>query len=348
MRQHLEMTADRIEHTLAAHKVQGSVWGGKVLPRFVRYQVMVPTWQKLRSIAQLDEELALALSVESVRIYRENAVLIIEVPRSDADTIIPLSILDREMAGHLPEFSAVVGIAASGKPLALCITSTSVVHVLIVGTTGSGKTVLQRTLLASMMHHNDPERLRIVLIDGKNGRGLETFEGSPHVVGNVITGVDESVHALRWLVEQMEQRDRERRSTPVVVIAIDELADLAMRDAEIVASLTRIAQRGREAGIHIVATTQRPDSSVMTGLLKSNFPARFVGRVATAHDSVVASGRPKFDAHKLLGRGDFIGLADAHVRFQAACRDEEIDPAVLEQLLNATGRTQRMRMEVRP
>ena len=198
------------------------------------------------------------------------------------------------------------------------------VHVLVAGTTGSGKTALARSFLLSLALFNRPDALRLVLIDPK-GRGFGPLAGLPHLLGRVATTTAEGALALEWLVGEMERRDRDEVSTPELVVGIDELADLLVTGGkEVERSLLRLAQRGREAGVHLVACTQKPSAEVVSGLLKANFPVRLVGSVASPEDAKVASGIAGTGAEKLMGRGDFLLVARGDVvRFQAAYAAED-------------------------
>lgn len=317
----LDAQADRIEAVLASHKISSRVWGGSVLPRFSRYQLTTAAGIRVDSVTRLSEEIALSLGVPSVRVWRENAAIQVEVPRPGARAIPMASILaqipvERLAAGVI----AILGLDETGRPLLLRIDSPDVAHVLVAGTTGSGKTVLARSIIASLVEMHSPARLNLLLVDPKGGRGYGPFAELPHLVGPVATDPDAGAQALAWLVHTMEQRDREHCSTPPIVCAIDELADLLITGGkELQTAVVRLAQRGREAGIHLLACTQRPAAEVMSGLLKANFPVRLVGAVASPEDAKVATGIAGSGAEKLLGRGDFLLISRGRVRrFQAA------------------------------
>lgn len=321
-RRRLEMQADRIEAVLASHKVAGRVWGGTVTTRFVRFQITTAMGIKVNKVEDLSEEIALSLGVPSTRVYRENAVIQVEVPREGpiAPVMLDHIMADMQKLGRTRGLVAVLGKDENGRPLLVRIDSPDVAHVLIVGTTGSGKTALARTIIASLLRLRRQSDLQLLLIDPKGGRGYGCFSGAPHLVGPIATDVDAGAEALTWLVDVMEQRDARQVSTPPIVCAIDELADLLMVGGKpLQAAAVRIAQRGREAGIHLVACTQRPASEVMSGLLKANFPVRLVGAVTSPEDAKVATGIAGSGAEKLLGRGDFLLISRSQVRrFQAA------------------------------
>jgi S-DNA-T family DNA segregation ATPase FtsK/SpoIIIE len=215
----------------------------------------------------------------------------------------------------------VLGVDEGGAPLLLRMDSPSVAHVIVAGTTGSGKTAAMRTLLLSLAMHNHPGRLQLVLIDPK-GRGVAPLAALPHVRRDqgIVQDVSTATQVLQGLAEEMVQRDAGRRSLPRIIIAIDELADLLSQGGKPVAeALTRLTQRGREAGLHVVAATQKPAAALVGGLVKANFPVRLVGSVVSPEDARVAAGIGGTGAERLLGRGDFLLISKGeNIRFQAA------------------------------
>jgi len=322
-RQWMDVQADRIERTCEQHGVRARVWGGDVLPRVIRYQMSVGGGTKLERVQRLAEELAMALAAPNVRVYRAAAAVMVEVPRPGEPSRVTLDGLLRRMGREPGPMTAVLGLDQEGQTLLVRLPSPNACHVLVVGMTGSGKTVLGRTLLGSLAMFNRPEALRLVLIDVKRGRAYGDLAHLPHVLGRLVTTAEEAPLALGWLVEEMERRDGEGINSPRLVCAIDELADLMMVGGrEVEQALVRLAQRGREAGIHLVCGTQRPSASVMNGLLRANFPVRLVGVVGTPEDAKVATGIAGSGAEKLLGGGDFLCVARGEViRFQAAVMD---------------------------
>lgn len=317
MRRRLDMQADRIEVVLASHKVAGRVSGGTVTPRFIRFQVMTGADTKVAKVTGLAEEIALSLGVASARVYRQNGAIQVEVPREQPAAVRMAPLVER--LAKVPAVTALLGVDEHGTPLLLRLSSPDVVHVLVAGTTGSGKTALVRTVLLSLALFNRQSTVQLVLIDPK-GRGFGPLAELPHVLGRVAATTAEGVQALSWLVSEMERRDREGISSPALVVGIDELADLLATGGKAVEqALLRLAQRGREAGIHLVACTQKPAAEVVSGVLKANFPVRLIGAVASADDARVAAGVAGTGAEKLLGRGDFLLVSKGDVtRFQAA------------------------------
>jgi S-DNA-T family DNA segregation ATPase FtsK/SpoIIIE len=322
MQRDLHFQADRIELVLASHKVPARVTGGKVTPRLVRYQLATPLGVRIKQIASLAEELALSLGAPSCRVYRQEGQVQVEVPRPEGQAV-RLQDLCQRLAGQgrgtVPPVTAVLGLDTEGIPLLLRLPSPNVAHVLIAGTTGSGKTALARAMVASLVIFNSQRALQLVVVDPK-GRGLKVFDGLPHLVAPVVTRVDGALAVLERLVQEMEQRDATGCSEPRLVVVLDELADLVqVGGREMEGLVRRLTQRGREAGVHVVACTQKPAAAVIGGLVKSNFPVRLVGSVPSPEDAKVATGVGGTGAERLLGQGDFLLVAKGQVvRLQAA------------------------------
>ena len=359
----LNYQADRIEMVLSSHKIPSRVTGGTVTPRLVRYQITTPLGVRVKQLSNLSEEIALSLGSRSCRVFRQDGQVQVEVPRNDGQIVSLLALCRRlalegpRRAETVPPATAVLGLDHDGVPLLLRLPSPNVAHVLIAGTTGSGKTALARSIIASLALHNSQRALQLVLIDPK-GRGFTAYEGLPHLLRPVVTRTEEALPVMQQLIEEMERRDAEARSDPRLVVVLDELADLVQvggREAE--GLLTRLTQRGREAGIHLVACTQKPAAAVIGSMVKSNFPVRLVGSVASPEDAKVATGIAGTGADRLLGQGDFVVVAKGQVtRMQAAyIRPDEIQLLVARlargshsarQMLVATGSDGRPSTEV--
>jgi len=377
MRQKLEFQADRIEAVLALHKVPAHVTGGTVTPRWVRFQVLPALGARISRIKGLSEELAAALDTPNCRVNRCGAAVMVEVPRDDPQPVRLLPLYHqltnpqsaiRNPQSPIPPLTAILGLAEDGAPLLIRLPSPDVAHILVAGTTGSGKTVLLQAIILSLALSNPApspsqgegwgegkppspsqgegwgegkppspsqgegwgEGLALVLIDPK-GHAFSLFEGLPHLARPVIRDVAEATEALQSLVRLMERRPLCQGGLPHVVVVIDELADLMMTGGQPVQwALTRLTQRGREAGIHVVAATQKPTAAVLGPLVKANFPVRLVGHVTCIEDARTATGWSGTGAERLMGRGDFLAVAEGRVvRFQVAhVSAEEIREAV--------------------
>jgi S-DNA-T family DNA segregation ATPase FtsK/SpoIIIE len=317
MRRVLEYQADQIEMVLYSHKVPGRVLGGVVTPRWVRFEVVPALGSKVNGVARLSEEIALRLGSGGVRVRRQGGRVQVEVPREDGEVVRLLPLAAR--LGEIPRQAAVLGLDEEGVPLLLRIPSPEVGHVLVCGTTGSGKTALARSMVVSLALHNRQGEVQLVVIDPK-GRGYAALADLPHLKYPVVREVVDAGYVLNELVRLMTERDREGVSEPRVVVAIDELADLVMSGGQGIArSIMRLTQRGRGAGLHVIGCTQKPTVDAIGSLVKSNFPVRLVGSVVSAEDAKVASGLPGTGAEKLMGRGDFLLVVKGEVRrFQAA------------------------------
>ncbi len=313
----LNLQADGIERVLQRHKAAGRVQGGTVTPRFIQFQVKPSAGTKVRKVQSLSEEIALELGTREARIYRSGKEINVEVPREEPEPVRLLPLCER--LAFVPPQTAVLGVEENGTPLLLRLSAPDVAHVLVAGTTGSGKTALARTLLTSLVMYNQPNEVQLLLIDPK-GRGFGPLRKLPHVMGEVVRSNEEAVARLRWLVGEMERRDHEQIKHPALVVAVDELADLLQTGGKAVgAMLTRLAQRGREAGIHLVACTQKPTAGIIGGGMVANFPVRLVGSVASKDEARYATGVSESGAEKLEGKGDFLLVVKGEcVRFQAA------------------------------
>lgn len=331
MRRVLDYQADQIEMVLTSHRVHGRVLGGVVTPRWVSYQVLPEVSTKVSKIIGLSEELALRLGAPRVRVSRKGAAVQVDVPREDAQVVRLLNLCRR--LKEMPKQTAILGLDESGIPLLLRLPSPEVAHVLVAGTTGSGKTALVRSMALSLAMHNRLGEVQMLFIDPKRN-GFDPFiafddlgGGLPHLLRPPVQEIHQAVFLLGEMVEEMVRRDRENISEPRVIIFIDELADLMEQGGKAMDRLmTRLTQRGRSAGIHIIACTQKPLAASIGSITRSNFPVRLVGSVASADDAKIAAGISGTGAEKLLGRGDFLLVAKGHVtRFQAAyVNDQEI------------------------
>ncbi len=321
----LHLQADRIEMVLQNHKAPARVTGGRVTPRTVQFHLQPAPMTKVAKVEALSEEIALALGAPSARVTRANGKINVEVPRVDSSQIHFLELAarmerDQELVRVLQiAGTALLGLDAEGVPLLVRLTSPEVTHILIAGTTGSGKTEVVKTILASLAHFQKAREIQMLLVDPK-GNAFRAFEGLPHLLCPIIKTVHDSITWLRWLEAEMERRQSEDITRPRIVLVLDELADLLMQGGpEVQVHLTRLAQRGRSAGISILACTQKPTSGAIGTLVKANFPVRLVGKVTSAEEARVASGLAGTGAEKLAGRGDFILVAGGErVRFQAA------------------------------
>jgi S-DNA-T family DNA segregation ATPase FtsK/SpoIIIE len=284
---------------------------------------------RVAQIASLQRDLALALSAERLRIEAPvpgRAYVGIEVPNLRSALVRLRPLLETEAFYKIGSPLAIaLGRDVSGGPLVADLARMP--HLLIAGTTGSGKSVCIAALATCLAMNNAPEDLRMVMIDSKMVE-LIRFNGLPHLFGKVETNVTRILGVLRWVVVEMEhryklleaakardidaynlhlQRRKDTPTLPRIIVLIDEMADLMMSAPDQTEhALVRLAQMARATGIHLVVATQRPSTDVVTGLIKANFPARLAFAVASGVDSRVILDLP--GAETLLGRGDLLFL----------------------------------------
>jgi DNA segregation ATPase FtsK/SpoIIIE, S-DNA-T family len=334
-------TAVLIEKTLAEFGIPANVVGYRVGPTVTQFAIEPgytekngtdgePTRQKVRvaQISGLSKDLALALSAERIRIEAPvpgHSFVGIEVPNSKSSIVRLKSILEsEEFNKHKSSLMIAMGRDVSGQPVVADLARMP--HLLIAGTTGSGKSVCIAALTACLAMNNSPQQLKMVMLDPKMVE-LVRFNGLPHLLGKVETETTRILAVLAWAMTEMDRRYRlleeihardidvynqrmarkKKDALPRIVILIDELADLMMTAPDQTeTSLIRLAQMARATGIHLVVATQRPSTDVVTGLIKANFPARISFSVASSIDSRVILDST--GAETLLGRGDMLFL----------------------------------------
>ncbi len=307
---------------------------------------------RVGKIAALADDLALALSARSVRIQAPvpgKGYVGIEVPNDQASLVHLREVIESEAFQRLRSpLRFGLGQDVSGRAVAIDLAAMP--HLLIAGTTGSGKSVCVNALIACLLLHNTPAQLRLIMVDPKRVE-LSNYNGIPHLLTPVVVELERVTGVLQWVTREMEGRyqklanagcrniaeynakasQKGESTLPYLVVIIDELADLMMlAPEETERSLTRLAQLARATGIHLVIATQRPSVDVVTGLIKANFPARIAFAVASGVDSRVILDQP--GAERLLGRGDMLFQAPdsaAPIRLQGAfVSDSEIQRLV--------------------
>lgn len=315
--------AEIIKQTLAHFKIDVGMEGANVGPRVTQFTLKPPTGVKLQKIVALENNIALDLAAQSIRIEAPipgQKAVGIEVPNIKSATVRLSGILQSAEWRNLKNtLGFAVGKDISGQAVVGALDKMP--HLLVAGQTGSGKSVMINTLLTSLLYRNSPADLKLILVDPKQVE-LTPYNDIPHLLTPVITEPERCISALKWSVAEMERRyrtlkDKGQRNIaeynklegedpmPYIVIVIDELADLMMMAArDVEALIVRIAQKARAVGIHLVLATQRPSVDVITGLIKANVP----GRIAFTTQSQVDSRTilDQVGAEKLLGMGDML------------------------------------------
>ncbi len=340
----VNQNAQIIKDTLGEFSIDVEMEGANIGPKVTQYTLRPPSGVKLTRITALETNIALNLAAQSLRIEAPipgQKVVGIEVPnRKAADVRLHAILTSRQWRESHEPLSFVIGKDIAGEGVIGELNKMP--HLLIAGQTGSGKSVMINTLLTSLLYHNSPSEMKLILVDPKQVE-MAPYSDIPHLLTPVITEPDKTISALKWAVNEMQRRytllaehrvkdiatynqkiqssgtkimvadedgleqEHENGAMPYIVIVIDELADLMMvaaRDVE--ALIVRLAQKARAVGIHLVLATQRPSVDVITGLIKANIPARIAFTVASQVDSRTILDQ--IGAEKLLGQGDMLLL----------------------------------------
>jgi S-DNA-T family DNA segregation ATPase FtsK/SpoIIIE len=339
-------------------------------PTVIQYRLRPSEWVRLSKIEALKKDLTLALKAKSIRIQAPIpglGLVGIEVPNEKRDIVWIREVLaDDTFTHHKSKLALALGKDINGDFIVGDLAKMP--HLLIAGQTGSGKSVGMNGFILSMLYKNTPSELRMIMVDPKQVE-LGIYDGIPHLLTPVINSPDKALNALKWSVAEMERRltifkwvnarnleefnakVTKKDSMPVIVIIIDELADLMMsgNKKEVESSITRIAQKARAAGLHLILATQRPSVDVITGLIKANVPSRVAFTVASNVDSRTILDQ--IGAEDLLGRGDMLyfptgAMATNRLQWVLVETDEvervvnhikrTIDPAMLEEIYDSS------------
>lgn len=322
MAQRLDERCVQVERVLAQRGAPCRATGARVLPGFVEIALQPGAQTKVQQVRALQQDVAVALGNNNTRVVLGDRGLVVQIPRSNPERVDLAPLLVQAQSSGAPPFTAVLGLAEDGATLMACLAAPEVSHMLIAGTTGSGKTSLAQSIMLSLAGRHRPAELGFVIIDPTSAFEAQGRIVARHQLMPTASEAPDALASLRRVVHAMDQRGAQV-SNPRIVVYVDEVADLIMTGGdEVVQLLSRIAQRGRQSGIHLVVATQKPMSTVVGPLFKANLPFRLVGRVLSPEDAKVATGIAGTGAEKLNGRGDFLCVAAGRVvRFQAALPD---------------------------
>lgn len=242
----------------------------------------------------------------------------------------------------VPAHTAVLGLDDDGTPLLLRLVAPEVLHVLIAGKGGAGKSALTRMLLTSLAMYNRQSDIQLVLID-LTARGFAPLASLPHVLGRIADTPERALARLTWLAAEMERRDLRGERDPKLIVAVDELVDLLqMGEESVEVLLNQLIKYGPERGIHFVACTQKLATSLVSSAMMAKFPARLVGAVANKQEASYAAGVEDSGAEKLIGKGDFLLVNQGQIiHFQAAWMGPKTLHFINERLHNGNRNTRR-------
>ena len=339
----IQQNAYIIKSTLAEFGIDVEMQGANIGPRVTQYTMKPPAGVNLSKILARDKELALNLAVDKIRIEAPipgTRSVGVEIPNTRSADVRLRGVLESaEWKETTDPLVFAVGKDISGK--AVVANLAKMPHLLIAGTTGSGKSVMTNALITSLLYRNAPSDMKLIIIDPKQVE-MAQYEDIPHLLTPIITSVEKALSSMKWAVNEMERRytlmaeekvknitdynkkmekkgkaviedkdgneqEHDGGKMPYIVVIVDEMADLMMmagKDLEML--IVRIAQKGRAAGIHLVLATQRPEVKVITGLIKANIPGRIAFAVGSQIDSRIMIDQG--GAEKLLGKGDMLML----------------------------------------
>ncbi len=332
----LQTMARLLEKKLLDYKVQGKVVAIQPGPVVVQFEFEPAPGTKLSRVVGLQDDLARSMAAVSVRVSGNisgRSTIGIEIPNNRRQTVLMHEVLaSKDFADKKKAIPLALGVDIAGKPVVTDLAKMP--HLLVAGTTGSGKSVSINTMICSMLMTHTPENLRLIMVDPKMLE-LSVYEDIPHLLVPVVTDPHKANKALAWAVFEMERRyqlmsqakvrnilgynkaiasgklaqseKQQHEHLPYIVVIIDELADLMMvAGKEVEQSICRIAQKARAAGIHLILATQRPSVDVITGLIKANLPSRIAFQVSSRIDSRTILDQ--MGAEQLLGMGDSLFL----------------------------------------
>jgi len=359
----IELAKSKIQQTLDDFSIAGHVSGHVSGPRVTRYEITLDPGISVKKVEQIQDNIRMVLAATSIRVLAPipgRSVVGVEVSNSKPEAVFMRSVMESsEWKNGKAEIPIALGKNVSGKPVILDLAKAP--HMLVAGATGTGKSVCSNSIITSLLFRFRPDELRLIMVDPKIVE-FDAYKTLPHLLTPIINDSAKVPIALRWAANEMDRRyhvlakvgvkklsefnNRPRPAEPefdhegnpipakmpLLVIILDELADLMMTEAkkDVETNITRIAQKGRAAGIHIIVATQRPSTNIITGVIKANLPTRLCFQVRSLVDSRVVLDTP--GAEKLLGMGDMLVMTSSSMEIErvqgAWVKDDDIKTVV--------------------
>ena len=359
----IELAQSKIQQTLEDFAIAGRVTGYVSGPRVTRYEITLDPGINVKKVEQIQDNIRMALAATSIRVLAPipgRSVVGVEVSNSKPEAVFMRSVMEsEEWRNSKAEIPLALGKNVSGKPVILDLAKAP--HMLVAGATGTGKSVCSNSIITSLLFKFSPDDLKLIMVDPKIVE-FDAYKTLPHLLTPIINDSAKVPIALRWAANEMDRRyhvlakvgvkklsefnrrpipeepefDHEGKEIPakmpLLVIILDELADLMMTEAkkDVETNITRIAQKGRAAGIHIIVATQRPSTNIITGVIKANLPTRLCFQVRSLVDSRVVLDTP--GAEKLLGTGDMLVMTTSSMELErvqgAWVKDDDIKNVV--------------------
>jgi S-DNA-T family DNA segregation ATPase FtsK/SpoIIIE len=346
--ENIEQSSELLEKVFADFNIEIKVMNVKLGPVVTLFEILPAAGTKINTIINLAGDISRSMGVGAVRIAQiyGTQYLGVEVPNSQRETVTIKELLsDRNFKDTTHKIPICIGKDISGNIEVIDLSKTP--HLLVAGTTGSGKSVFINTLLTSILYKFSPEDLRLILIDPKMLE-LSVYNDIAHLLTPVVTEPKKAIIALKWVCKEMERRyslmneentrslegynQKSLEKLPFIIVFIDEMADLMMTAGkEVEHYVQRLAQMARACGIHLVMATQRPSVDIITGSIKANFPSRISFQVASKYDSRTVLG--EIGAEQLLGNGDMLMSKNGAslIRYQSAfISDNEVNKLIKE------------------